>query len=178
MHKVFRAVNVKATILQRIIAARAWFKETGLPWLVLSMVVLILDQLSKQWIVHNLAVGESIELVPFFSLSYTHNYGAAFGMLSHEGGWQRWFFIVLALSVTLFVMVWLARLSRQERITALGLSLLLGGAMGNLIDRIVYGFVIDFCHFHIGDWSWYIFNLADVAICFGAMLLLFGGREN
>ena len=145
---------------------------TGLPWLTLSLIVLLLDQLTKKWIITTLTLGESIKLLPFFSLTYTHNYGAAFGMLDHESGWQRWLFVGLALTVTIAIVVWLVRLSREEKITAIALSLILGGAIGNLIDRIAHGYVIDFCHFFVGNWNWYIFNVADVAICVGAGLML------
>ena len=150
--------------------------HTGLPWLLLTVIVLVLDQVSKKIIVNTMGLDDSINVLPFFSLTYTHNYGAAFGMLSNESGLQRWLFVILASAVTIGIVIWLARLSRQEKLTAIGLSLILGGAIGNLIDRITIGYVIDFCHFFIGNWSWYIFNIADVAICVGAFLMIIPQR--
>lgn len=153
-------------------------RKSNLVWLGIAFLVVVVDQLSKQWVMHTMVFGQSITLLPFFSLYYTDNYGAAFGFLSQESGWQRWFFVLLALTVAVFVAHWLMNLSQKEKVKALGLALLLGGAIGNVIDRIVYGFVVDFFHFHVGNWSWYIFNVADSAICVGAGLLLLSGMKS
>ena len=105
-------------------------------------------------------------------MTLAHNYGAAFSFLSDAGGWQRWFFTVLASAVSLALLVWLLRLPREEWLTGLGLSLILGGAIGNLIDRIQLGYVVDFVDVHYKGWHYPAFNVADSAITCGVILLL------
>jgi len=115
---------------------------------------------------------QSIPVIPYFSLTYVHNTGAAFSFLSQAGGWQRWFFAGLALTVSVVITIWLARLKKHEILLAVALSLVLGGAVGNLIDRLLYGYVIDFLDVYYQDWHWPAFNIADSAITLGVSLML------
>ena len=110
--------------------------------------------------------------MPYFNLTYVHNTGAAFSFLSEAGGWQRWFFAGLAILISAVIAVWLARLKQHETLLAMALSLVLGGAIGNLIDRLVYGYVIDFLDVYYGNWHWPAFNIADSAITLGVILML------
>lgn len=141
-------------------------------WLWLSAVVLILDQCSKLIADSLLQFNQPVPLLPFLDLRMVYNPGAAFSFLSDASGWQRWFFVGLTLLVSLVLVVWLRRLSAGQARLALALSLILGGAAGNLIDRVVYGHVIDFIDLYYGDWHWPVFNLADSAITLGAGLLI------
>lgn len=143
-----------------------------LKWLRLSFVVLILDQLSKLTIVSMMRLYESIQITPFFNLTYVRNTGAAFSFLSEAGGWQRWFFAALAFIVSIVIAAWLARLKRHETLLAVSLALVLGGAVGNLIDRLAYGYVIDFLDVYYRTWHWPAFNVADSAITLGVGLML------
>jgi signal peptidase II len=115
---------------------------------------------------------QSIPVIPYFNLTYVHNTGAAFSFLSQAGGWQRWFFAGLALTVSVVITIWLARLKKHETLLAVALSLVLGGAVGNLIDRLLYGYVIDFLDVYYQDWHWPAFNIADSAITLGVALML------
>jgi signal peptidase II len=143
-----------------------------LKWLWLSSVVIILDQASKQLVHYSMPLYESIPLMPYFNLTYVHNTGAAFSFLSEAGGWQRWFFAALALIISAVLSVWLARLQKHESLLACALSLVLGGAIGNLIDRLTYGYVIDFLDVYYNGWHWPAFNIADSAITVGVALML------
>lgn len=145
----------------------------ALPWYALSLVVLILDLASKAWITSTFAFeGDSQMVTSFFSLSLHYNHGAAFSFLHDAGGWQRWFFMAVAGSVSLALGWWLAKLDKNRWMEALGLSLVLGGALGNLYDRVTLGYVVDFLLFHWRDNYFPAFNLADAGICGGAGLLL------
>lgn len=146
-----------------------------LGYLGLSVAVVLLDQVSKFWVQAELAPYEQIAIWPVFNLTLVFNKGAAFSFLSDAGGWQRPFFIGLASLVSLVLIVWLARLRRHERLLAIGLALVIGGALGNLIDRIWLGHVVDFLDFHWGGWHWPAFNVADSAITLGVALLLIDG---
>jgi signal peptidase II len=143
-----------------------------LRWLWLSLAIIGLDQYTKQLVESAFVKYESMAVLPFFNLTLVYNEGAAFSFLSDQGGWQRWFFVVLALVVTLVLVLWIKRLSRAERLIAIALSLVVGGAVGNLIDRVMYGHVIDFLDFYYGQWHWPAFNVADSAIFIGVMLML------
>jgi len=145
---------------------------TMLKWLGLSLLVIILDQVSKLAISGTMQLYQSIPVMPFFKLTYVHNTGAAFSFLSEAGGWQRWFFAALALVISGVIAVWLARLKHDETLLAVALSLVLGGAIGNLIDRLVYGYVIDFLDVYYQTWHWPAFNVADSAITIGVILML------
>ena len=152
-----------------------------LRWLWLSTLLVALDQASKWLALERLAPYEAVPLVPGFNLTLMFNTGAAFSFLSNAGGWQRWGLSLLALVLSVALTFWLRRLSRAEVVSAVGLALIIGGAIGNLWDRLVYGYVVDFIDIYVADWHWPAFNLADSAITVGAALLvwegLFGGRR-
>jgi signal peptidase II len=141
-------------------------------WLWLSALVIVIDQITKRIVDTTMQLYQSIELIPYFQLTYLRNQGAAFSFLSGAGGWQRWFFIGLAGIASVFICFWLKKLNRSQRWEAIAWSLVLGGALGNLIDRILYGYVIDFLDVYIGDWHWPAFNVADSAITVGVVMLL------
>ncbi len=123
-------------------------------------------------VVHSMRLFESVAVLPYFNLTYVHNTGAAFSFLSDAGGWQRWFFAVLALLVSCALAIWITRLKQNEILLAVALSMILGGAIGNLIDRVLYGYVIDFLDVYYQTWHWPAFNVADSAITLGVGLLL------
>ena len=143
-----------------------------LKWLWLSLLVLCLDQSTKLAVDGALQLFESIRLFQGVNLTYVRNTGAAFSFLSQAGGWQRWFFAGLALVMSSMMVLWLLRLKSHEKLMAAALSLVLGGAIGNLIDRVAYGYVIDFLDVYYQDWHWPAFNIADSAICVGVGLML------
>lgn len=147
-------------------------------WLWLSAVVVVFDQVTKYMVTDSLQLFESIPIMPSLNLVLAHNTGAAFSFLSDAGGWQRWFFAVLAIAVSIVIVVWLKRLKKNERRLAVALSLVLGGAVGNVWDRIVHGYVVDFIDVYYGDWHWPAFNVADSAICVGAALLIIDALFN
>jgi signal peptidase II len=142
-------------------------------WLWLSLAVILLDQAAKQWAEAVLTVYQPVYVLPFFDLTLMYNKGAAFSFLSDQSGWQRWFFVVLALGVSGVLMVWLKRLQPHERWVAVSLSLIIGGALGNAIDRILFGQVIDFVHLHYQQYYWPAFNVADSAIFIGVGIMLY-----
>jgi signal peptidase II len=145
----------------------------GAAWLVLSVLVIALDQISKAYITRHFAEFEFIRILPVLDVIHLHNVGAAFSFLASASGWQRWLFIGLAAVVSLGITVWLCLLPRGTRVLlAGGLALVLGGALGNLIDRIRLGYVIDFIHFHWDRAYFPAFNVADSAITVGAGLSL------
>jgi len=145
---------------------------TMLKWLGLSLLAIVLDQGSKLIIDSSMQLYQSIPVLPSFNLTYVHNTGAAFSFLSEAGGWQRWFFAGLALGISIIIAIWLSRLQKHETLLAIALSLVLGGAVGNLIDRLAYGYVIDFLDVYYGTWHWPAFNIADSAITLGVALML------
>ena len=141
------------------------------PWLWLAGVFVLLDQISKWVVLGTLQPGETRYVAPFWNWVLTFNPGAAFSFLSDAGGWQRWFFTLLALGVSGWIVVML-RQHRNEFRLSLALTLVLGGAVGNVIDRLRFGAVVDFIQWHVAGYYWPAFNLADSAICLGAALLL------
>ena len=143
-----------------------------LVWLWLSAFVIVVDQITKRVVDSAMQLHQTIELIPYFQLTYMRNQGAAFSFLSGAGGWQRWFFIGLAIVASVFIFIWLRKLDPSRRREAVAWALVLGGALGNLIDRILYGYVIDFLDVYVGDWHWPAFNVADSAITLGVVLLL------
>ncbi|MBI2380824.1 MAG: signal peptidase II [Gammaproteobacteria bacterium] len=154
-------------------------KTGALSWLWLSALVLVLDQASKLYVAAHFQYGEAVNVLPFFDLRYVHNTGAAFSFLSDAGGWQRWFFAGLAAVISLGLVYWLKTLPRAERWNACALALILGGAVGNLYDRVAYGYVIDFLDFYFGFFRPILgtehfpaFNIADSGICVGAIMLV------
>ncbi|WP_337842958.1 signal peptidase II [Rheinheimera sp.] len=148
------------------------FRETGWHWWWLMVLVLVADQLSKVWVIQNFSLGESIALLPVFNFTYARNYGAAFSFLGDASGWQRWFFTAIAVVVSTVLAVWLSRLKKGQWKLSLALALIISGAVGNLIDRSLYGYVVDFLHVFYQDWHYPIFNIADCAISVGAALLI------
>lgn len=140
-------------------------------WLLLSAVVIILDQLSKHWVVEAFSFAEILPVTSFFNLVLAHNSGAAFSFLASAGGWQRLFFITVA-TVASAVILYLMRKHARQMLFSLALSLVLGGALGNLIDRIRWGYVVDFLDFYYGGYHWPAFNVADMAITGGVILLV------
>ena len=144
-----------------------------LKYLCLSILIVVLDQLSKYWISDALLLYESRVLIDgMFNLTLVHNTGAAFGFLSDAGGWQRWFFISLTAAVSLAILVWLLRLPAECNWLAVALACILGGALGNLCDRIRFGYVVDFLDVYYDTWHWPAFNVADAAITIGAIMLI------
>jgi signal peptidase II len=141
-------------------------------WLWVSVVILILDQCTKLLADALLSGQQAVVLLPFLALRKAYNYGAAFSFLGDASGWQRWFFIILALVVIAVLIAWLNRLPAEDLRARVALVLILGGAAGNVIDRLVYGYVIDFIDVFYGSWHWPTFNIADSAISVGAALLL------
>ena len=141
-------------------------------WLWLSALVLVIDQLTKRMVDTSLKLYESIPVLPSFSLTYLRNQGAAFSFLSSAGGWQRWFFIGLAVIASILICFWIRQIPNERKLEASAWALVLGGALGNLIDRVLYGYVIDFLDVYYGDWHWPAFNVADSAITVGVVLLL------
>lgn len=140
-------------------------------WLLLSAAVVALDLATKAWITATLRYGEAHEVTPFFNLVLVHNKGAAFSFLADASGWQRWFFTGVTLVISA-VLVWMLRRQHANRLLAVALALVLGGAIGNLWDRVTLGHVVDFVQLHAAGYSWPAFNVADSAISVGVALLL------
>lgn len=141
------------------------------PWLVLSIVVIALDQLTKYWAITRLAY-QPVSILPGLDFTLAFNTGAAFSFLADLGGWQRWFFASFSLVISVALIIWLIRLPKQALLQCLAISLILGGALGNLYDRLFLGHVIDFIHLYYEQYHWPIFNLADSAVCLGAFFLM------
>lgn len=158
-------------------------RGTATAWLWLSLVVLAADQATKWVVTREFELFESVAVNPYLDITLLHNTGAAFSFLAGAGGWQRWLFIGLGVVVSIVILFWLRRLpARGQSWLAIGLSLVVGGALGNVIDRVHYGYVIDFIHVHYQDAYFPAFNVADSAITVGAACLIidalfFSGRE-
>jgi len=148
------------------------FKNTGLRWLWLTLVCLVLDQVTKHWVAGSMELYQSITVFPFFNITYVHNLGAAFSFLADQGGWQRWFFTVIAAVASVIFVYWLAKTPKDNRNLGIAFALLLSGALGNLIDRMLLGYVIDFLDFYVGSYHWPAFNVADSVIFIGAALMI------
>ena len=145
-------------------------------WLWLSVAVIVLDQLSKVYIATHMRLFEIIYVLPVFNIALLHNTGAAFSMLAGAAGWTRWFFILLALGIVAAIVIWLMRMpAGASRWVAAGLSLVAGGALGNAMDRLTHGYVVDFLQFHYQGWFFPAFNVADSAITVGAVMLILDG---
>ncbi|MBU3567514.1 signal peptidase II [Polynucleobacter alcilacus] len=144
-----------------------------LRYFVIATLVLLLDQLSKWSALSNLQMGVPEPVLPFLNWLLLFNPGAAFSFLAQGSGWQRWFFTILGLVACVYI-VWLLRKSQNDKLLCLALSLILGGALGNVLDRIMYGAVVDFIDLHYANWHWPAFNIADSAICIGATLIIWG----
>lgn len=141
-------------------------------WYGIAVLVIVLDQLTKNWASAELTYATPYVITDFFNFTLLHNKGAAFSFLSDAGGWQRWFFTIVAAVVSAVLAVWLIRLPVHKRMEAIAIALVLGGALGNLYDRVMLGYVVDFLDFHINQRHWPAFNIADSAICVGAVLLI------
>jgi signal peptidase II len=140
-------------------------------WLGLAALVVVFDQALKGWVRLKLPLEESVEVVPGFSLTHVRNPGAAFSFLASASGWQRWFLLGLAVVASCAILVWLWRLEEKKTLEGISLALILGGALGNFIDRARFGYVIDFLDLYYRSWHWPAFNLADAAITLGVALL-------
>jgi signal peptidase II len=147
-------------------------KLNSLKWVWLSVIIVILDQLTKQFIIGEFTLYESVRIIPGLNITYVQNTGAAFSFLRDAGGWQRWFFIVVSGLVSISLVFWLYNLPALRRWLAIALSLILGGAVGNLVDRFMYGYVIDFIDAYYQRWHWPAFNVADSAISIGVVMLI------
>lgn len=146
--------------------------KTAVRTLWFAVMVIVLDQLTKYWAVNALSFGVPVAVMPNLNWTLTYNHGAAFSFLADMGGWQRWFFTALAAAVSAILYVWLKKLPNQLTVETIGINLVLGGAIGNVIDRVLEGRVTDFIDFYIGTWHYATFNVADVAITLGAGLLI------
>lgn len=140
-------------------------------WLALAGTIIAADFATKAWVLSAFHLHESVAVTSFFNLVLVMNPGASFSFLADAGGWQRWFFIVLALAISAWL-VWEIRRHAQERLLPFAFTLVLGGALGNVIDRFRFGAVVDFLDFHVAGWHWPAFNVADSAITVGVILLL------
>lgn len=141
-------------------------------WLMLSGAVILLDQLSKYWILAYFVPYRSVVITSFFNITLAFNTGAAFSILDQMGGWQHWFFIAITCAVSIGILCWLYTLPASQTWPKIALALILGGATGNMTDRIMHGHVVDFLQFHIQEYYWPIFNVADSAITVGALMLI------
>jgi len=140
-------------------------------WLLLAGGVIVADFLSKAWVLSAFQPHESVTVLPFFNIVLVFNAGAAFSFLAQAGGWQKWFFVVLALVISAWIVVMLRR-HAEDRLQSFALALVLGGALGNVVDRLRFGAVVDFLDFHVAGWHWPAFNVADSAITVGVALLV------
>jgi signal peptidase II len=146
---------------------------SGIRWLWISVVIIVADQITKLWIERGMVLGDSFEVLPILDIVRAHNYGAAFSFLDDAGGWQRWVFTLFAVGVSIALVIWLRKLSlAAQTLLVFGLTLILGGAIGNVIDRIEHGYVVDFVHAHWGHHYFPAFNVADAAISIGAVLVV------
>lgn len=152
-----------------------------LRWLWLAAAVVVLDLATKALMSSLLSYAQPVEVLPFFNLTLLHNTGAAFSFLAGHPGWQRWFFALVAVGASIGLTIWMRRLKSDERLLGASLALLIGGALGNLYDRLVHGYVVDFLSFHVAGWYYPAFNVADIGITLGAIGLIwesiFEGRK-
>ena len=141
------------------------------PWLAWAVVLVVVDQITKSLILNHYQLGDSTFITSFFNIVRAHNTGAAFSFLSDAGGWQRWLFTGIGVAATIFI-VWQLRAHPGQKLFSFALSSLLGGAVGNVVDRLMHGYVVDFLQFHYAGWYFPSFNLADSAITLGAACLI------
>jgi signal peptidase II len=141
------------------------------PWLLLAAAIFVADQWTKQWILDHYQHGDATVVTSFFNIVRAHNPGAAFSFLAGASGWQRWFFTAIGLAAAVFI-VWLLRAHAGQRLFSFALTLILGGAIGNVVDRLQHGYVVDFLDFHWAGWHFPAFNIADSGITVGAVLLI------
>ncbi len=148
--------------------------QSGIRWLWLAVLVFIADIAIKLVVMNKMGYGweNRVEVLPFFNLLYVHNYGAAFSFLSDEEGWQRWLFTAIAFIVTGMLSYWMSKLPAKEKWNNIAYALIIGGAVGNVFDRVVHGFVVDYLDVYWRSYHWPAFNLADSAICIGAAMII------
>jgi signal peptidase II len=151
--------------------ARSSQSSSMIPWLGLALIILIADQFTKVLILGYYKLGDSTYVLPFFNVVRAHNTGAAFSFLAGAGGWQRWLFTGIGVAATLFI-IWLLRSHSQQKLFAFALACILGGAVGNVVDRMLHGYVVDFIQVHYGGWYFPAFNVADSAITIGAACMI------
>jgi len=144
-------------------------------WYLLALVVFAIDQVTKMIAVSKLHYAEQVEVFYGFNWTLLYNKGAAFSFLAEAGGWQRWFFIILTVTVVTGIIIWIRKIAANQCWLASALALVLGGALGNLYDRVVLGHVVDFIQWYYQSWYWPAFNIADAAICIGAVMLILEG---
>lgn len=147
-------------------------------WLWISALVIVLDQVTKLGMEDLLKNHGTITVMPMFNFALAYNEGAAFSFLGSAGGWQRWFFIALSSGISIALIIWLHNIKASERLETVSIAMILGGAIGNLIDRAIYGHVIDFIDVYYKDHHWPTFNIADSAISVGAVLLIYGSFKS
>jgi signal peptidase II len=148
------------------------FSQSGLRWLLLSLLVIVLDRVTKLAILNHFDVLEVSRVTAFFNLTLAYNRGAAFSFLSAGSGWQVWIFGAIAVVISVALVIWLRDISYRQTWLGTAISLIIGGALGNFCDRMSYGYVIDFLQFHWGRWYYPVFNFADSCICVGAFMLV------
>ncbi|AGH80355.1 lipoprotein signal peptidase [Psychromonas sp. CNPT3] len=153
-------------------------EKSGIRWLWLTMLILLLDQASKYWVVEGFELHQSIEVYSFFNFTYARNYGAAFSFLGDAGGWQRYLFTAIAVLVSAFLVHSLYKNRVTKSRENIAFALILAGALGNLVDRLMFGYVVDFLDFDLGFYRWPTFNVADISIFIGAALLILDGIFN
>ena len=152
------------------------FKKTSsatsmLPWLGLALILLMADQFTKVLILGYYQLGDATYVTSFFNVVRVHNTGAAFSFLANESGWQRWFFTVIGVTAAVFI-IWMLKSHAGQKLFSFAMACILGGAIGNVVDRTLYGYVVDFLDFHYGNWHFPAFNIADSAITIGAVCLI------
>ncbi len=165
-----KATYVYSDLTEREVPMR--LMSSGLRWLWLAVIVIVLDRISKDWVMMHLAFFEPREILPVLNLTLAYNTGAAFSFLHSASGWQQWALGGLAVLVTCVVVVWLSRVPKNAWWLNIALCLIIAGAIGNACDRVMYGYVVDFIDFHVNDWHFAIFNIADSAICVGVAMLM------
>lgn len=158
-------------------------KQSGWIWLWLTVIFLAFDQFTKIWADNNLAPvfgGRIIEVMPHFNLNLAYNYGAAFSFLGDQDGWQRWFFTAIAAGISILLLIWMRKTPSEKKLQNIGMALVLSGALGNLYDRVAYGYVIDFIDWFVSPegYHWPTFNIADSVILIGVGLLLIDSFKN
>ncbi len=154
--------------------AKTTFKTNSaslLPWLGLALILLIADQFTKVLILGYYQLGDATYVTSFFNVVRVHNSGAAFSFLASASGWQRWFFTVIGIAAAIFIL-WMLKSHSGQKLFSFALACILGGAVGNVIDRMLHGYVVDFLDFHYGSWHFPAFNIADAAITVGAVCLI------
>lgn len=153
-------------------------QANGLIYLWLSVVAFMLDLFTKWLVVSHFELYESVNILPIFNLTYVRNYGAAFSFLADHSGWQKYFFVLIAVVISALLLFWLAKTPRQKILLNSAYALIIGGALANMTDRLYHGFVVDFLDFYWQIYHYPVFNVADIAICVGAGLLILDYLKN